>query len=130
MADFNFVNGLRIPIIVLGYSPRKLFSVSDIHGKVMVPVFSNAEYARSYQKYFNEGHSMNLLTFILEKYEKAIDLFSTIKTADPLVTSVIIDPMPPTAPNLDEKVITYDIQEYTDKLRNCKARIRDKKNNY
>lgn len=127
----DFINGLRLPIIVLGYNPRKLFSVADKDGKITMPVFSNAEYARNYQKYFQEKHDIDVMTLILTDYEKAVNLFEVISMVDEEVEHVVVDPMPPTIKNLGEKLLSFPMQEYIKRLHNCWDRTKKarRKNN-
>jgi hypothetical protein len=122
----DFANGLRLPIIVLGYDPvgPRLFSVSDMMGTAMIPVFSNGEYAKAYQEFFSKKVERNLMTLLMVDYDKVITLFEVIQIADPQLSHVAIDPMPPTLQNAEDKPLCYTLSEYIGKLRTCKDRAR------
>lgn len=121
--DQEFVNGLKMPIIVLGYDLKKLFSVNNNLGHAMIPVFSNAEYAQEYRNYFQKTKDRDIMTFLLDNYNQAIDLFEVVSVANPAVRHIIVDPMPPTLPNMQEKVLSFEVLEYVQRLRNCKSHL-------
>lgn len=125
----DFINGLRLPIIVLGYDPQRLFSVSDSSDNVFIPVFSSAEYARNYQEYFQNKKNSDIITFILNDYDRAISLFEAVSIANPGKTYIGVDPMPPTIANAAEKILCFELQEYVQKLRNCQSQKKPRRSN-
>ena len=122
MESTDFIDGLRIPIIILGYAPQKLFSVGDQNNRGMIPIFSNAEYARNYLQYYRDTMKLDLFTYMIDSYEKGIELFEAVMISDPTSTHIIIDPMPPTIRNKGDKVMCYELSEYIQKFRQCKHR--------
>jgi hypothetical protein len=126
MSGTDFINGLNVPIVILGYGPKRLFSVGDNCNRSMIPIFSNPEYARSYQKYY-EDRNLNLYTYVVDNYAAMIELLEAVIISDPSITHTIIDPMPPTVVNKDEKVLCFELQEHIQKFRVCYQRAKKEK---
>ena len=85
---------VTLPLVLLGYDLKRLFSVCDSEGCGMLPVFTEPEVAESYRRHFSSRQGMELQAYILQQPDSAINLMECISIVDPSVKLVIIDPKP------------------------------------
>jgi len=125
---------IRMPLIFIGFDERRLFSVADERGRVMIPVFMSAQLAETYRQYF-EDHSpgqkhekRSLMTLMVETADKAINLLEWIQMVDPEADRIVIDPDTPTFGS--EDAMCLRLQEFLRDLKQYQkdqAQQKDKK---
>ena len=86
---------LKTPFFVIGYDLKRVFSVEDDHGVRTLPVFTAAELAEKYRRYFARKHKLKLLTYLSDRAEKGLNLLECAAIACPTLKFVAIDLSPP-----------------------------------
>jgi hypothetical protein len=99
---------IKLPLIVLGYDEKRLFSVEDVKSNIILPIFTSAERADRYKNYFCQQHELDLNTLMVVEPERAVNLFEVVV----LISSVkfaVIDPYPPTWGRQSEAIGVWDL---------------------
>lgn len=101
---------ITLPLIVLGYDEKRLYSVSDVTDRTMLPVFTDLELAEKYRLHIAEHRDTNLQALILSEPEKAVNLFEVILLIDTDLEYIIMNPSPPSIQN--EKMEALRVWEF------------------
>lgn len=101
---------ITLPLIVLGYDEKRLYSMSDVTGRTMLPVFTDLELAEKYRSHIAKHRDTNLQALMLSEPEKAVNLFEVILLIDPDLEYIIMNPSPPSIH--DEKMEALRVWEF------------------
>ena len=85
---------IRLPLTVLGYSPKKMFAFQlDDNGKSIsaIPVFTIPAKAERYRRHW-QRQDVNLRVLLLDRADNAVNLFEVVSVIDPEITHVALDP--------------------------------------
>lgn len=85
---------IRFPLLVLGYTPQKVFCVES-EGQLVLPVFQDGEKAEAYRRFFAREFGKGLTLYGIENAVRALNFFDTIRLADVTPSDVVLDPPPP-----------------------------------
>lgn len=86
---------IKFPLLILGYSPDRVFSTEDADGHVHLPVFFDPEKAEAYRKFFIKEHFQVLEPYVIASAQQAWSFFHLLLSTDPNLGEVAIDPSPP-----------------------------------
>ena len=106
---------IKFPLMILGYSPSRVFSIEDNAGSVCFPVFEDAEKAEAYRIFFAREHYQALEAYVIADAKAALPFFQFLFTVDPGLREVAIDPPPPVGGKKGGKSLTF--LEFIEQLR-------------
>ena len=95
---------LRVPFFVIAYNPRTLFSLDDENGIGTLPVFTDAEAAEKYRKFFARKCKLKLQICVADKIENGLNLIECASLACKTLEYVVINPLPPLLKNVQPKL--------------------------
>ena len=103
---------IRFPLIILGYSDTRLFSI-DHTGIHSLPVFTDPSLAFRYQREMSEflsesGDTRRLGTFVVASPKQFRDLLLAIVMVDKSVRQIIIDHAAPNPILEDSRILDID----------------------
>lgn len=86
---------IEFPLLVLGYSQKRVFSIETDEGHVLFPIFYDAEKAEAFRIFFGREHKQKLEAFVIADAQVALPFFRHLLIADPGLQGVVLDPPPP-----------------------------------
>jgi len=86
---------IRFPLMILGYSPSRVFSTEHDDGSVYLPVFNDPEKAEAYRRFFAREFHQALNAYVIEDVNQAIPFFNLLLATDHELQEILIDPPPP-----------------------------------
>jgi hypothetical protein len=85
---------LKTPFFTVTYSTKKLLSVDDENGISTLPLFTKAETAEKYRRYFARHFDLKLQVCIVDKLINGFNLLECASLACKDLQYVAIDPQP------------------------------------
>lgn len=86
---------IKFPLLILGYSPSKVFSTEDKDGRICFPVFYDPEKAEAYRRFLAREFQQILEVYVIESARQGLPFFQFLLMADPELQDIVIDPPPP-----------------------------------
>ena len=112
------IRSLKIPFFVIAYSQKSLFSVDDDQGISTLPIFTDAEAAEKYRRYFARKFNLKLLVCVTDTVEKGLNMIECAAMACKSLEYAVIDPHPPSSklqqpqPKPIQSIIAYLLGRY------------------
>jgi hypothetical protein len=88
---------LKVPFLVIAYDTKKLFSVENEKGIGTLPIFTEAETAEKYRRYFARNFRIKLQICVVDQIEKGLNLVECASLACQTLQHIIINPLPPSS---------------------------------
>ena len=95
---------LRVPFFVIAYNQKTLFSVDDEHGVGTLPIFTYAEAAEKYRRFFTRKFKLKLQICVADKLENGLNLIECASLACKTLEYAVINPLPPLLKNIQPKL--------------------------
>jgi len=92
---------LKVPFFVIAYNAKKLFAIDDDKGSSTLPIFTEAEAAELYRRYFARKFKLKLQVFVVDKTENALSLIECASLACNSLQHAVINPFLP-SPNITQ----------------------------
>ena len=116
---------IKLPLLILGYSPSRVFSTEDGDGRVCFPVFHDPERAETFRRFFAREYHQALDAYVISDAERALPFFQNLITADPALQNVVLDPPIPVDGKNGGRLIRFTkFLERLERLQNPRARRR------
>ena len=117
---------LKVPFFVIAYNSKKLFAIDNEKGNSTLPIFTEAEAAELYRRYFARKFKLKLQVFVVDKIENALSLIECASIACSSLQHAIINPFLP-SPNITQPV-SKPIQTIIASLRSQCQKGRNRQN--
>jgi hypothetical protein len=88
---------LKTPFIIIAYDMKRIFSVDNDEETSILPIFTDAEAAEKYRRYFARKYKLKLQICVAGKAENGLNLVECAAMACKTLKYVVINPLPPSS---------------------------------